>query len=87
MKFYDTSKPLHLETDASGIGLGAGLLQVRDGLNCRSDDILNDTALHPIAFVSRGLSSVEEKYSKLSKRCLAYYMVQRSSTMAALPRK
>ena len=26
MKFYDTSRPLNLETDASGIGLGTGLL-------------------------------------------------------------
>ena len=30
----DTSKPLYLESDASGIGLGAGLLHVREGMNC-----------------------------------------------------
>ena len=34
IKFDDTSKPLYLKTDVSGIGLGAGLLQVRDGMNC-----------------------------------------------------
>ena len=29
MKFYDKPKPLYLETDASGIGLGSSLLQTR----------------------------------------------------------
>ena len=33
MKCYDTSRSLYLETDVSGVGLGAGLLQVRDGMN------------------------------------------------------
>ena len=29
MKFYDETKPLYVETDASGVGLGAPLLQTR----------------------------------------------------------
>ena len=29
MKLYDENKPLHLETDASVVGLGAALLQTR----------------------------------------------------------
>ena len=33
MTFYEVSKPLYLETDASGIGLGTGLIQVWDGMN------------------------------------------------------
>ena len=31
MKFYDDSKPLYLETDASGVCLGAALLQMCEG--------------------------------------------------------
>ena len=30
MKFYDDTKLLYLKRDASGIGLGAALLQLRD---------------------------------------------------------
>ena len=37
MSFYDVARPLYLETNASGIGLGAGFLQVRDGMNCSCD--------------------------------------------------
>ena len=33
MKFYDVTGPVYLETDASGVGLGAGLLHIRDGMN------------------------------------------------------
>ena len=33
MKFYSEAKPLNLETDGSGIGLGCGILQIRDGMN------------------------------------------------------
>ena len=34
MKFYDDTKLLYLETDASGISLGVALLQLRDNKNC-----------------------------------------------------
>ena len=30
IKFYDQTRALYLESDSSGIGLGAGLLQIRD---------------------------------------------------------
>ena len=39
MKFYDASRPIYMEADGSGVGLGAQLPQVRDGMNCGHDKI------------------------------------------------
>ena len=39
MKFYDTSKQLYLETNVSGVDLGAGLLQMQEGMNCVHDKV------------------------------------------------
>ena len=33
MKFYETPRALYLETDASGVSLGVGLLQVKECMN------------------------------------------------------
>ena len=38
MKFFDGTEPLYLKTDASGVGLGGGLLPGRDGMNYGSYD-------------------------------------------------
>ena len=35
MKFYNDTKPLYLETDASGIGLRPALLQLHDNTACQ----------------------------------------------------
>ena len=37
MKFYNENKPLYLVTDASGVGPGTGLLQVRESIICPTD--------------------------------------------------
>ena len=57
MKFYDETKPLYLETDASGIGLSITLLQTKDGMTCPKDTPPDDTILRPITFASKGLTS------------------------------
>ena len=59
MKFYDDTKLLYLETDASGIGLGAAPLQLRDNTGCQKDTAPDNTILCPIAFASKSLTGVE----------------------------
>ena len=53
MKFFDVARPLYLETNASRIVLVAGLLQVRDSMNCGHDKVVSDNEiLQLIAFDS-----------------------------------
>ena len=61
MKFYDKTKSLYLETDASGIGLGIPLLQTRDGMTWPKETAPDNTILRPIAFASNSLTSAEQK--------------------------
>ena len=60
MKFYDTSKPLYLETDGSGIGLGASLLQGRQDMNCGYNKVPDNVTLCLIALASKSLSNMEK---------------------------
>lgn len=55
----DFKKPFILQTDASGVGLGAVLLQEVDGER------------RPVAFLSRKLLDWETKYSTVEKECLS----------------
>ena len=45
MKFYDASKPLHTEMDASDVDCGASLFQIREGMNCRCDEVLDNVII------------------------------------------
>ena len=58
MKFCDKSRPLYTQTDASGVSLEAELIQVRDGMNCGDDKVLDNTTLQPIAFVSKSYQAL-----------------------------
>ena len=60
----------YLATNTSRIGFGAGILQVRDGMNCRHDKILNNVFLQPTAFASKSLSSVQQCYSNIEHEAL-----------------
>ena len=65
MKFCDDTKLLYLKTDASGIGLGVALLQLRDNANCPKDTAPDNTILCPIAFASKSLTVGEWRYSNI----------------------
>ena len=70
MKFYDNTKPLYLETDTSGIGLSAALLQMCKGTACQKDVAPDITTLCPIVFASKSLTGTEHRYSKIEREAL-----------------
>ena len=70
MKFYDDTKPLYLETDASGIGLRAALLQFWDNTDCQKGMAPDNTILHPIAFASKSLTGAKQRYSNIKHEAL-----------------
>lgn len=56
---YSPSKETILQTDASGVGLGAVLLQKENG------------EFHPVAYASRVLTDTEKRYSNIERESLA----------------
>ena len=65
MKYYDEIKLLYIETNVSGVGLEAALLQTRSNTSCPSDKVLDNSILRPIAFSSKSLAGAGEKYSNI----------------------
>ena len=59
MAFYDKGVPTEVVTDASPVGLGAILVQEKQGV------------MRAVAFASRSLSDVERRYSQTDKEALA----------------
>ena len=70
MKFYDDTKLLYLETDTSGVGLGAALLQTWEETTCQKDMVSDNTILCPIAFASKSLTGAEYRYSNIEREAL-----------------
>ena len=58
------------KTDASGVGLSTTLVQVRDNLNCRYHETLDNVVLWPIAFASINLSSIQHWYNNIEREAL-----------------
>ena len=56
MNFYDESKPLYIETDLSGVGLEATLLQKRSNTSCHKDEATGNSVMRSIAFASKHLT-------------------------------
>ena len=65
MKFYNDTKPLYLETDASRVGLGAALLQLHKCTTCQKDVVPDNTILCPNAFASKILTGAGCRYSNI----------------------
>ena len=65
MKFYNYTQLLYLETDATGVSLGAALLQLRDNTTCQTHIAPNNTILCPITFASKSLVGAEHRYSNI----------------------
>ena len=68
LKLYNITGPLYLETDSFGNSLGAGLLQVTDGMDCRHDNIPNNAKLCLITFTSKNLSRMEWYYNNIEHK-------------------
>ena len=70
MRFYDETKPLYPEINASGVGMGASLLKTKSSSSCPRDAEQGNSILKPIAFVSKSISSAEKRYSNIEREAL-----------------
>ncbi|RWS00992.1 pol polyprotein-like protein, partial [Dinothrombium tinctorium] len=59
-KHFDDSKPIELHCDASGVGVGVALMQRHD-----------DGKVYPVAFASKKLTDVQQKYPITEQECYA----------------
>ena len=67
---YNESEQLYLETDVSSAGLAAGLIQARDGMWLPKDKTPDDSALWPIVFASKSLTSAKTHFGKTERKAL-----------------
>ena len=62
-----SKKPFNIETNTLALCLGAGLLQVGDGMNCPKDTTPDNTILCSIAFSSKSISKTMIHYSNIER--------------------
>ena len=77
LSYYDKDKPIFIEVDARGQGLGAVLLQGdifhADASICNQTDgnyLLLRDHLKPIGYASKSLSEAEKHYSNIDRKLL-----------------
>ena len=68
--FYDTKKPVFIECDSSGVGIGAVLLQP-DSDHVESDKNGIPCNLRPVAYASKSLTEAECQYANIEHELLA----------------
>ena len=71
MKFYDETKPVYMETDASGVGLGATLLQTRSNTSCQRDEAPDNRILRPTAFSTKSITLAKKRCSNIEREALS----------------
>ena len=69
----DLSKLFFVQTDASGLGIGASLLQYREN------------HLRPCLFLSRKLEARETRYSVIERECLSIIWALQKLSHLSLP--
>ena len=74
VKFYNDSKPLYLETDASRVGLGAALLQLYDNTVCQKAYHLIIQPFILLHLLAKVLQVQNGDTATLNVRCWEYYM-------------
>ena len=69
LQYFNPKEQVFIEADASGVGLGACLLQRDPSLECPADDPYYN--LRPVAFSSKSLTDTETRYSNIERELLA----------------
>ena len=84
MKFYDKTKPLYIGIDASGVRLGAALLQKRSNTRCHRDGVPDNSMLRSTAFSSKASLGQERDTATLKEKQWGYYTALNNSIIIAL---
>jgi ribonuclease HI len=69
LAYFDPNKEVFVEADASGVGLGACILQRDKEVECPPEDVYYN--LRPVAFTSKSLTPCETRYSNIERELLA----------------
>ena len=70
MNHFET-EPLYIETDTSGVGLGASFLQTRSNTSCHRNEVPENSILRPTAFSNKSLTEAERRYSNIGGEALS----------------